>query len=206
MLVLATQNKNKIKEMTGLLGAVPWRAVDSSWSAAETAESLIGNALLKAAAARSQCQGNEISLADDTGLFVGALGGAPGVISARYAGANVAFEENIKKLLAEMKNLGPKERGAVFITVTALAYPDGRLVAGCGRIEGEILREPEGAGGFGYDPIFFCPALGKTLAQLTLEEKNSFSHRAQAVKTILPYIKQEEPRTASAGKIFNKGG
>jgi XTP/dITP diphosphohydrolase len=119
------------------------------------------------------------ALADDSGLVVEALGGAPGIYSSRYAGGGATDEENIIKLLKEMKD--KENRKAFFESVIIIALPWGPALAYVGRCEGEILHEPRGENGFGYDPVFYFPPLNKTFAQMTGEEKNRVSHRGRAI-------------------------
>ncbi len=122
------------------------------------------------------------ALADDSGLEVMALGGAPGVRSARFAGEDADDAANNTKLLAMMQ--GIQDRRARFVCVVCLAFPDGTLLWGEGTVEGEITLAPRGAHGFGYDPLFFSPELGKTFAEATPEEKARVSHRARALHTL----------------------
>jgi len=121
-------------------------------------------------------------LADDSGLAVEALGGAPGVISARYAGMDGDHVANNKKLLQEMKDISQGKRQAAFICCMVLASPDGKEWDVEDRCEGEIAFELTGSGGFGYDPLFFVPQFGKTMAELTMDQKNSISHRGKALR------------------------
>ena len=122
------------------------------------------------------------ALADDSGLCVEALGGAPGVYSARYAGENATDQDNVDKLLEDMKN--EKNRKAAFECVISIAVPTGAALTYEGRCEGVLTREPEGNNGFGYDPLFFFPELNKTFAQLSMEEKAKVSHRGKALLEI----------------------
>jgi len=127
----------------------------------------------------------EMVFADDSGLVVPALRGAPGVLSARYAGPGASNEERITKLLDELRNKTGAERAAYFVCVVAAAH-EGRAVAiVSARVDGEILEAPLGAGGFGYDPVFFFPQLGKSFAELRPEEKNQFSHRGKAFRRLM---------------------
>jgi XTP/dITP diphosphohydrolase len=122
-----------------------------------------------------------MTVADDTGLEVDALGGRPGVHAARYAGVQVSYEDNWKKLLHELDGVPMERRGARFLTVVAIARPSVQQVDTVeGVLNGVIAQRPAGTGGFGYDPVFFVPELGKTLAELLPSEKNRISHRAQA--------------------------
>lgn len=129
------------------------------------------------------------TLADDTGLEVEALGGAPGVYSARYAGEDCDFAANIDKLLRALSGIGAARRGARFRCVLALASPLGEVHTEEGRLEGRIAERPSGAEGFGYDPVFFLPELGKSLAELPFAEKNRISHRARAIEAISPLLR-----------------
>jgi XTP/dITP diphosphohydrolase len=127
-------------------------------------------------------------IADDSGLVVDALGGAPGVFSARYAGPNASSNERIEKLLSEMRARESKDRRARFVCVIALALP-GRVVAVFSdAVEGEILHHPSGAQGFGYDPIFFFRPAGKSFAEMPAEEKNRYSHRAKAFHKLAKFL------------------
>jgi XTP/dITP diphosphohydrolase len=123
--------------------------------------------------------------ADDSGLVVPALGGAPGVHSARYAGAEVSNAQRIEKLLGELKGKAGGKRSAYFVCVIALARQGRAIAVVTDRVDGQILDVPRGSGGFGYDPVFYFPALGKTFAELTAEEKNKYSHRGKAFRKLL---------------------
>ena len=132
--------------------------------------------------------GDGIVFADDSGLVVPALGGAPGVFSARYAGPGASNEQKIAKLLFEMKGLEGARRSAYFVCVIA-AVRGGRAVAVLSeKVDGEILNEPRGLGGFGYDPVFFFPPLGKTFAELRAQEKSQHSHRGKAFRRLLEVL------------------
>jgi len=123
--------------------------------------------------------------ADDSGLVVLALGGAPGVHSARYAGAQATNSQRIEKLLREMRGKTGSERAAHFVCAIALAKRGRALAIVTDRVDGEILDAPRGSGGFGYDPVFYFPALGKTFAEIPAEEKNQRSHRGKAFRRLL---------------------
>lgn len=181
-LVVASKNPDKISEIEGILGetslareivrGLDWPDVD------ETGATLEENALLKA---RSVVGATGLpALADDTGLEVAALDGAPGVHTARFAGEGVAYEENVAKLIEVLD--GRHDRSARFRTVVALAFPDGVEVVAEGMLEGVIAERPRGADGFGYDPVFEVD--GRTLAEMGVEEKNSLSHRARAIRAL----------------------
>ncbi len=185
-LVFATSNKGKLVELRGLLGAdVTIESLadyPSIGEIAETAETFEGNAELKArAVARAT---GKWALADDSGLAVDALGGQPGVHSARYAPTDA---ERIQKLLAALRDVADDRRSARFICSLCLASPTGEVVFTRGTCEGRIGHVPRGAHGFGYDPIFELPD-GRTLAELTHEQKSGLSHRGQAFRSMRPRL------------------
>ena len=130
-----------------------------------------------------------IGVADDSGLCVDALGGAPGIYSARYSG--MGDQENIDKLLYELRDVPDEERTAKFVCVMTAVFPDGRVVQARGEAPGLILRERRGDSGFGYDPVFFCPQLGLTFAELEPAQKNLISHRAKALAAFCPLFRKE---------------
>ena len=152
----------------------------------ETAETLRENACLKAEAGARQT--GLICLADDTGLEVDALGGAPGVHTARYAGENASSAANNEKLLAALKNMPPEKRTARFRTVACLAFPDGKTVCFEGKAEGTIATHYHGVNGFGYDPIFVVSEAGKAFAELSEEAKNKISHRGNAFRKLADFL------------------
>jgi XTP/dITP diphosphohydrolase len=127
-------------------------------------------------------------LADDSGLVVPALGGAPGVLSARYAGLGASDADRVQKLLREMSALGGDDRKARFVCVTTLAQNKRAVAVLSDSAEGVISKSPKGSGGFGYDPVFFFPLLGRTYAELTREEKNQYSHRGRAFRKAIAYL------------------
>jgi XTP/dITP diphosphohydrolase len=183
-LVLATANPHKTHEMRAILEQLGFRVhprPSDVGDVDETAATLEGNALLKAHALVSAT--GMVAVADDTGLFVDALGGQPGVRSARYAGETATDNDNVVKLLVELGE--GLERSARFRTVIAVVYPDGREVVVEGSLEGEIALAPRGSGGFGYDPVFAAnDTPGRTLAELSPDEKNTMSHRARALRAL----------------------
>lgn len=190
-LVLATRNKGKIREMKAILADLPVEILDlgaypEAPEVAEEAADFAANAREKALVVASHT--GEWSLADDSGLEVEALGGAPGVFSARYAGVHGDDRANIAKLLAEMAAIPDGRRQARFVCWAALAGPDGSCVLATGECRGEIIRHPRGAYGFGYDPVFFLPEYGLTMAELPEEIKNRISHRAQALNRLRPEL------------------
>lgn len=185
-LLLGTHNKHKVKEISYLLENIPFKiqSLDDFPNLSpveENGETLEQNAVLKAKTYAKLT--GLLTVADDTGLEVAALNGEPGVKSARYAGENCSYEDNNRKLLRELAGLNSNQRTAKFRCVIACYDPNSNwLQLAEGVLSGEILPEMKGKNGFGYDPIFYVPSLGKTLAELTLEEKNTISHRALALK------------------------
>lgn len=182
--VLATTNRHKVKEIKDFLKGVPVALLSledfPAVTLEETGESLRDNALQKAHAVAVAI--GEWALSDDTGLFVAALEGEPGIFSARYAGLNATFEEHVGKLLGALRNVPSSKRQARFECVMALVHPDGREVTARGTIAGVIAEEIRGREGFGYDPVFFLPERGRTFAEMPLAEKNRISHRALALE------------------------
>jgi XTP/dITP diphosphohydrolase len=132
-------------------------------------------------------------LADDSGLVVPALGGAPGVRSARYAGPTATSAERMAKLLAELRGKSGEDRRAHFVCAIALAQRGRATAVVTDRVDGEILQAPRGDGGFGYDPLFYFPPLGKTFAEISPEEKNEFSHRGKAFRKVLDLVANKHP-------------
>ena len=179
-LAVASKNPDKIKEIEEVLGQIgladeivqglDWPDVE------ETGETLAENALIKA---RAVVQATGLpAIADDTGLEVEALGGEPGVHTARFAGPDATYDENVALMLEVME--GVSDRAARFRTVVALVFPDGVEVVAEGSVEGVITKSRRGSSGFGYDPVFEVE--GRTLAEMTPEEKNQLSHRARAIR------------------------
>lgn len=183
--VLATANPHKTREMLAIFAElhieVAPRPRDIG-EVAETSETLEGNALLKA---RAIVEATGLAaVADDTGLFVDALAGQPGVQSARYAGEGASDHDNVVKLLGALAGVHATQRTASFRTVIAAVYPNGEWFAVQGELEGTILQESRGDGGFGYDSVFVpLEGSGRTLAELSVEEKNATSHRARALRS-----------------------
>ncbi len=195
-LVLASRNKKKIAEMEALLGkhipAVHILSLDDIGfvgDIAEDGETYEENALIKARAAAAASADRYATLADDSGLSVDVLGGAPGVYSARYAGQGHNDAENNELLLKHLADVPAAERTARFVCTIALHLPDGREFTVRGETEGCILDEARGEGGFGYDPYFYYPPFEKTFAELSAEEKNAISHRGRAVEKLAELMK-----------------
>lgn len=191
--VLATGNAGKVRELADLLHDFGLDVVAQTElgveSAEETGLTFIENAILKARHA-AQVTGLP-AIADDSGLAVDVLGGAPGIYSARYAGVDASDQQNLEKLLATLKDVPDEQRKARFHCVLVyMRHAEDPTPLVChGSWEGEITRESAGAGGFGYDPIFFVPGEGKTAAELTRDEKRAISHRGQALKLLLEAMK-----------------
>lgn len=192
-LAIATNNQHKLCEIKEILGGkfeelLSLNDLGIDVDVEETGVTLQENALLKARTICKIC--NMPTLADDTGLIVDALDGAPGVYSARYAGEEHNDANNRALLL---KNLdGEQNRKAHFSTVIAIAYPDGHVLTSEGRVDGEILKEERGLQGFGYDSLFFSPELEKTFAEASQQEKNSVSHRGRALRAMVNLLKESE--------------
>jgi XTP/dITP diphosphohydrolase len=193
--ILASANSGKLRELAALLGPLGWRLVPQGElgieSAAETGASLLENALLKARHAARR--GGLAALADDSGIEVEALGGRPGVRSARYAGEHATDRENLEKLLGELRGVAPERRTARYRCVIAYvrSATDSRPLVAEGCWEGTIASVPRGTRGFGYDPIFVPQGLGRTAAELEAAEKDAVSHRAQALRSLLAQLRGE---------------
>ena len=189
-LVCASANPDKVAEMAEVLEdhAVLLPRPEGMGDVAEDADTLMGNAMLKA---RAVCDfAGAAALADDTGLEVDALGGAPGVYSARYAGPDASYADNLARLLAEMRDVPPSRRTARFRTVAAVCFPDGTSLSAEGVVEGAITAEPRGAGGFGYDPVFApVEAGGLTFSEMGPAAKNAMSHRGRALRALLELLR-----------------
>ncbi len=193
-LLIATHNQGKKKEYEVLFSGLPIKLVSLSDlgiadAVEETGDTYAENALLKARNYASKA--GLLTLADDSGLEVDALQGEPGVRSARYDGAGGSDEDRYRLLLKKLEGVPEKQRTARFRCVIALAWPDGRTELAEGTIEGRITYEPSGRYGFGYDPIFYVPEYGRTMADLPPEVKNRISHRARAATAAREILRQE---------------
>ena len=191
--VLATGNAGKVRELASLLNDFGLDVVAQTElgveSADETGLTFIENAIIKARHA-AQVTGLP-AIADDSGLAVDALGGAPGIYSARFAGVDATDQQNLEKLLVELQDVPDSERQAQFHCVLVyIRHADDPTPLVChGSWQGTIARAPAGSGGFGYDPIFVVPEAGKTAAELTADEKRAASHRGQALKLLLEALR-----------------
>jgi XTP/dITP diphosphohydrolase len=193
-LLLATNNKGKVREYKHMFRDLPLELVSLAelginTEVDEVGESLEENARLKATVLSRESQ--LLTLADDSGLEVDVLGGEPGRLSARYAGEGASDRDRVSYLLSRLKDVPPEKRAARFRCVIAIAQPDGEVELCSGECQGVIALEPRGKGGFGYDPIFYLPELGKTMAELSLEEKNRVSHRGRAAREAIKLLRRK---------------
>lgn len=200
-IVVATRNKGKVAELADLLRDldVAWLSLDEAGVALEVEETgatFEENAVLKATTCVAAT--GLLTLADDSGLEVDALGGRPGVHTARYGGAGLTSVQRYERLLQELAGVPWERRTARFCCMIALAGPDGLIGTAAGICEGRIAWEPAGSGGFGYDPVFYLPDQGLTMAQLPAEAKHKISHRGRAVAAIAPLLRQI---TQAAGRF-----
>lgn len=196
VLVLATANQHKLDEMRAILapllpGVEPEQIVSMAQfdvpSPAEDALTFAGNAEIKARAVADAT--GLPALADDSGLSVDALNGAPGIFSARWSGNHGDDRANLELLLAQLADVRDGDRGAQFVCAAALALPNGPVEVTEGVVRGTLIREAHGSGGFGYDPAFVPEGFDVTAAQLTAEEKNRISHRSRALAAIAPRLR-----------------
>ena len=194
-IVVASNNSHKIAEIEAFLRKYRPSAELMSLSdigftdeIVEDGKTFEENALIKAHAVSKF---GYISIADDSGLMVDALDGAPGIYSARFAGEPCDDAKNNEKLLHELDGLAREKRGAKFVSVIACVLPSGKEIVARGECRGEILTEYRGSGGFGYDPLFYYEPLGKTYAEMTADEKNSVSHRARSLEAFAKIFSKE---------------
>jgi len=194
-ILISSNNRDKIREIRNIfeLPRVQLITLDAYPGAPEVIED--GNTLyenaLKKAMMLTEFTGLP-TISDDTGLEVDALGGRPGVYSSRYAGENASYDDNVEKLIREIGAFPAEKRTARFRTVAVFYHPD-RVISEEGTVEGLILTERRGAGGFGYDPIFYIPEKGKTFAELTTGEKNAISHRGKAFTRLCTSLQHQIP-------------
>ncbi|HZY98370.1 MAG TPA: RdgB/HAM1 family non-canonical purine NTP pyrophosphatase [Candidatus Baltobacteraceae bacterium] len=193
---VASKNAEKLRELRQLFAGSPLEldSYDGYADVAEDATSYIGNAMLKARALHRQLTEAGIEgavIADDSGLEVDALGGRPGLYSARYAGADASWTQRRGTLLEEMEGVADPGRTARFVCVIGLIGANGEPRAAVGTVEGHIAMREIGENGFGYDPIFFYKPLKRTFAELTAEEKNAVSHRGRAADALLSSLRSD---------------
>jgi XTP/dITP diphosphohydrolase len=187
-LIVATGNPGKLKEMADYLQGLPWQLElkPDDLEIEETGTTFLENACLKASEVAKNLQ--SYAIADDSGLAIDSLKGAPGVYSARYGHTD---KDRINRVLKELDN--NPNRKAQFICVIAIANPQGEIILTAeGICKGEILKQTKGEGGFGYDPIFYIPEKQKTFAQMSLGEKQAISHRGKAFQALIPHLKNLE--------------
>ena len=191
-IILATHNRGKMKEMSSILAHLPVTLLTLDdfpqiGEIPETGETLKENAFIKAETVHQKT--GLPALADDTGLEVDALDGAPGVHSSRYDGETATFEDNCRKMMQEMDGIPAEERTARFHTVIAFVSNSGNEWTE-GMVQGRILEKKRGDGGFGYDPLFYYPPLKKTFAELNSEQKNNISHRGKALRNFCQILEK----------------
>jgi XTP/dITP diphosphohydrolase len=190
--VLASSNSGKLRELASLLAALGLDLIAQSSlgveTPPETGETFAANALLKARHAAAAT--NFPALADDSGIEVDALGGRPGIYSARYAGEGASDQDNVRKMLGELRDIAEERRTARYQCVIAFVSTaaDPEPILASGTWEGTLIREPRGLGGFGYDPIFVPHGFDRTAAELDAAQKNSLSHRGQALATLVTQL------------------
>lgn len=193
--ILASRNKGKIKEIGDILGRYDMTVVSRDDAGLpideveETGETFEENSYIKAKAIIDVA--GVPTVADDSGLMVDALGGAPGVYSARYAGENCTYEDNNRKLLDALADVPDEKRSARFVSVITMLWPDGRKIVARGECEGRILTETRGEGGFGYDPLFVPEGYDISFGEMSPEEKNKISHRAKALMKLESILENE---------------
>ncbi len=211
IVVIATHNRDKLREIRRILGRGPFvvKGLDDfppPYTVRETGKTLEANALLKARKAVQRT--GQVALSDDSGLEIPALGGRPGVFSARFAGYGCSYADNNQKVLRLMKNLARARRRAVFRCVVALVTPEGKERLFEGRCPGWIVDSVQGGKGFGYDPIFQPQGHDRTFAQLSLAQKNKISHRAKAFNRAGVYLRGKSPLPPffKGGKNTRRGG
>lgn len=190
-LILATHNENKRKEMAAMLKNLPIHVLSLNdypdiGEIVENGKTFADNAAIKAQTVANLT--GQLALADDSGLEVDALDGAPGIYSARFAGLDHDDAANNALLLEKMAAVPTEKRQAHFTCVMALALPDEKPIFVRGQLDGVILHQAAGSGGFGYDPLFFVPTCMKSLAEMSAEEKNAISHRGRACAKVIPLL------------------
>jgi XTP/dITP diphosphohydrolase len=190
-LVIATSNKNKLKEFKELLKGFPFSILSLEDfphipPVVEDGNSFYENALKKATTVANIT--GKLTVADDSGIEVEALGRKPGITSARFAGESASDHQNNAKLLSKLEDVPPEKRGASFKCVLVVAHPEGKTDFVEGACKGRIINEPRGEYGFGYDPLFLVPEYNKTFSEMIPEEKNKISHRSRALRKLLEIL------------------
>ena len=187
-IIIATGNKDKVREINEILkgtdfDAVSMKEIGIDPEIIEDADSFEGNALIKARTVHELTK--EYVMADDSGLCIDALNGAPGIYSARFCGEDSTYEEKFKKIFEMLKDVPEEKRTAQFVCAIAVVRPDGTSFTVRGECHGVLHEKPMGENGFGYDPIFYVPEFGMTTAQMSKEQKNMISHRGKALRAMV---------------------
>ena len=187
-IIIATGNKDKVREINEILkgtefDAVSMKEIGIDPDIVEDADSFEGNALIKARTVHELTK--EYVMADDSGLCIDALNGAPGIYSARFCGEDSTYEEKFKKIFEMLKDVPEEKRTAQFVCAIAVVRPDGSSFTVRGECHGVLHEKPMGENGFGYDPIFYVPEFGMTTAQMSKEQKNMISHRGKALRAMV---------------------
>lgn len=194
-IVLASNNAHKLEELRAILcelglDVVPQKELGIFIEPVEDGSTFEENSYIKAKTIQDAC--GLATIADDSGLMVDALDGAPGILSARFGGERCKTDrDRLEYLLSRMESVEEPRRSAKFVSVITMLLPDGKKIVARGECPGRILRQAEGANGFGYDPVFFVPEKGCTFAQLSAEEKNAISHRARALTALREMLLKE---------------
>ena len=194
-LILATSNKDKAREIAEILSDTPFVVTTMKEEGydpdiVEDGKTFEENALIKARTVHALAEGAYV-MADDSGLCIDALDGAPGIYSARFCGENSTYPEKFAKIFEMLKDVPEEKRTAKFVCSIAVVRPDGSEFTVRGEVCGVLHEKPMGDGGFGYDPIFYVPEFGMTTAQMTKEQKNSISHRGKASRAMAEKLKEE---------------
>jgi len=194
-LILATSNKDKAREIAEILSDTPFVVTTMKEEGydpdiVEDGKTFEENALIKARTVHALAEGAYV-MADDSGLCIDALDGAPGIYSARFCGENSTYPEKFAKIFEMLKDVPEEKRTAKFVCSIAVVRPDGSEFTVRGEVCGVLHEKPMGDGGFGYDPIFYVPEFGMTTAQMTKEQKNSISHRGKASRAMAEMLKAD---------------
>lgn len=197
-IIFATGNKNKLNEIRAIMDGYGFDIVTSkdegiAADPEENGESFEVNALIKAKAVYELSDRRSVVMADDSGLCIDALNGAPGIYSARFMGHDTSYDIKNAEILKRMMNVPEEERSARFVCAVAAVLPCGREVTVCEAMEGRIAHSMAGGNGFGYDPIFFLPEFGRTSAEVSEQAKNLISHRGKAIRHMLAVLNEELP-------------
>ena len=195
-IIIATSNEDKVREIDEILEGTGYNAVSMKQAGfcpeiIEDGKTFEENALIKAKAVHALTDGNDYVMADDSGLCIDPLDGAPGIYSARFCGENSTYPEKFAKIFSMLKDVPEEKRTARFVCAIAVVRPDGSSFTVRGEVEGVLHEEPKGENGFGYDPIFYVPEFGMTTAQMTKEQKNSISHRGKASRAMAEILRSE---------------